>query len=318
MRVSRAAFLSAASAAATVTLFPRRPARAAGVVRIGSLESQNSAEAYYAQELGLYAKAGLSVEINTFQSGAASSSALAGGAIDIGISDALSLASAHSHGIQLIYIAPASISTKSNPAYVVMVPSASPIATAKDFDGKTIGVNGIKNVLQIPTEAWIDNNGGDSKTVKFVEMPFPALGPAMLAGRIDGGLVSEPFITANLDTGKIRVISLAEKSIAPEFMYSGWATTPDWANKNPDAVRKLVSVFSDTAKWANSHLPESAQMLVRITKMEPDVANKMIRVRYGERLNAALLQPVIDAAAKYGAIPKPFPAAEVFSPVALR
>jgi hypothetical protein len=30
-----------------------------------------------------------------------------------------------------------------------------------------------------------------------------------------------------------------------------------------------------------------------------------------------MIQPVIDASAKYGAIPKPFPASEIISPLAL-
>jgi NitT/TauT family transport system substrate-binding protein len=315
---NRSTFVRATVSIAAISAFPSRPARAATTVRIGALLSQNSAEAYYAQELGYFAKAGLDVEIVPFQSGNASAGALVGGAIDVGIGDALSVAAAHSHGIPIVYIAPASLFTKANPSYVVMVATNSPIAGAKGFNGKTIGVNGIKNILQIPTEAWIDNNGGDSKTVKFVEIPFPAQGPAILNDTIDGGLLSEPFITDNLATGKLRVISVADKTIAPEFMYSGWAVMTGWANANPDVVRKLVGVFADVAKWANTERTQSAQMLVKITKLAPDLAGKMIRVYYGERINPALVQPVIDAAAKYGAITAPFPASEIISQVALR
>jgi len=39
-----------------------------------------------------------------------------------------------------------------------------------DINGKTIAINGLKNINEIPTDAWIDNNGGDSKTLKFIEM----------------------------------------------------------------------------------------------------------------------------------------------------
>jgi NitT/TauT family transport system substrate-binding protein len=314
----RRRFLGAALAVGSVSFFPRRPARADDVVRIGTLTIDNTAEVFYAQELGMFAKAGLNVEIQIFQSGPASAAALAGGAIDLGIADSVSMASAHSRGLPLNYIAPATIYTKANPSYVLMVPATSAIKSAKDFNGKTLAVNGIKNILQIPTEAWIDNNGGDSKSVKFVEVPFPAMGPAMLAGTIDGASVSEPFITNFLDGGKIRAISVADKNVAPEFMFSGWTTTADWASKHPDAVKKLVGVFAEAARWGNANHEKSAQILVKASKMPPEVANKMIRAYYGERLDAALLQPVIDACAKYGTIAKPFPAAEVFSAVALR
>jgi hypothetical protein len=52
--------------------------------------------------------------------------------------------------------------------------------------------------------------------------------------------------------------------------------------------------------------------------MPAEIASKMVRSYYGEKLDPALLQPVVDAAAKYGAIAKSFPAADVISPAALR
>ncbi len=317
MSCRRATFLSSAAAASAVTLFPARPARADEVVRIGTLTIDNTAEVFYAQDVGMFSKAGLNVDVQTFQSGPASASALAGGAIDLGIADSVTMASAHSRGLPLTYIAPATIYTRANPSYVLMVPTASTIRTAKDFSGKTLATNGIKNILQIPTQAWIDNNGGDSKTVKFVEIPFPAMGAAIVNGTVDGATVSEPFVTNFLDTGKVRAISAAERNVAPEFMFSGWATTSEWALKHPDAVKKLVGVFAEAARWGNANHAQSAQILVKASKMPAEVANKMIRAYYGERLDALLLQPVIDAAAKYGTIAKAFPATDVFSPVAL-
>jgi hypothetical protein len=41
--------------------------------------------------------------------------------------------------------------------------------------------------------------------------------------------------------------------------------------------------------------------------MDPDAAAGMVRVRYGEALNPAFLQPVINVAAKYSKF-TPFPA----------
>ena len=317
MTFRRATFLSAAAAGA-VTFFPPRPARSDDAVRIGTLTIDNTAEVFYAQELGMFAKAGVNADVQIFQSGPASAAALVGGAIDLGIADSVSMASAHARGLPLAYIAPATIFTPAFPAYVLMVPSNSPIKSAKDFNGKTLAVNAIKDILQIPTQAWIDNNGGESKSVKFVEVPFPAMGPAMINGTIDGASVSEPFITNFLDTGKLRAISVAEKNVAPEFMFSGWTTTSGWAQKHPDAVKKLVAVFAEAARWGNANHSQSAQILVKVSKMPAAVANKMTRSHYGERLDAALLQPVIDAAAKYGTIPRTFSATEVFSPGALR
>ena len=101
-------------------------------------------------------------------------------------------------------------------------------------------------------------------------------------------------------------------------MFSGWAATKDWVAAHQDVAKRFVGVMNETAKWANANHAQSAQILVAVNKMPAEVAAKMVRAYYGERLDASLLQPVIDACAKYGTIPKAFAAAEVFSAVALR
>lgn len=318
MTLRRSQFVAAATAVAAAGLLPSTARAQEQPIRIGALLIDNTAQVFFAQDQGFWKKAGLNVEISTFQSGGAAASALAGGAIDISIADAVSMASAHAHGLPLVYLAPATIYTPAQPAYALLVSTNSPIKTAKDLTGKTVAVNAIKNILQIPTEAWIDNNGGDAKSVKFVEMPFPAMAAAIIDGRVDAASLSEPFITGGLDTGKLRAISVAQKNVARSFMFSGWCSTQAWAQSHPDLVTKFIAVMSETAKWANANKALSSQILVRVSKMPAEIASKMVRSYYGERLDPALLQPVVDAAAKYGAIAKSFPAADVISPAALR
>jgi NitT/TauT family transport system substrate-binding protein len=155
--------------------------------------------------------------------------------------------------------------------------------------------------------------------VKFVEMPYPAMLAAVDAGTIDGAAIVEPFMTfAQAKPGKYRLISLSDRNLAPAFAVAGWSTTVAWARSHPDIVKKFVAVMAETARWANANHAQSAQILSTIAKMPPEVANKMERAYYGEHLEPGLLQPVIDATAKYGVVPKPFPAAEIIDANALR
>jgi NitT/TauT family transport system substrate-binding protein len=317
MSVARSSFLVAAASAGALTVLAER-ARGADALKIGALLLDNTAQPFYARELGAFTRAGLDADIAIFPSGGAAGAALVGGAVDVSIVDAVSMASAHAHGVPLVYLAPATIYTRAYPAYELLVPLTSSIRAARDFNGKTVAVNALKNILGIPTEAWIDNNGGNAQTVRFVEVPFPTMASAMLEGKVDAASISEPFITNALDTGKFRKISAAERNVAPEFMFSGWAATKDWVTAHPDLARRFVGVMNEMAKWANANHAQSAQILVAVNKMPAEVAAKMERSYYGEKLSPALLQPVIDAAAKYGAIAQPFPAADVISTSALR
>jgi hypothetical protein len=47
----------------------------------------------------------------------------------------------------------------------------------KDFNGKTFAINGLKNIGQIGAQAWIDNNGGDLRSLKYSGYVGPARQP---------------------------------------------------------------------------------------------------------------------------------------------
>ncbi len=53
-------------------------------------------------------------------------------------------------------------------------------------------------------------------------------------------------------------------------------------------------------------------MMAELTNTPLAVMQKIRRVLSATTLDAALAQPLIDAAAKYGTIPRAFPAAEFF------
>ena len=76
----------------------------------------------------------------------------------------------------------------------------SPVRTREGPHGKTVAVTTLRDLTQVAVMAWIDQNGGDSKAVRFIEMSPSSIGPAILDARIDCGFLGEPFLTQ--DTGK--------------------------------------------------------------------------------------------------------------------
>jgi NitT/TauT family transport system substrate-binding protein len=316
--MQRPAFLRAGAATAAAMFVPRVARTDDATITMGALTFDPAAEPYFAQDGGFFKKHGLNVDIQPFTSGVAALAALFGGSIDIAISDAVGAAAAHSRGLPVTYLAPACVFTQAAPASFLVVLASSPVKTAKDLNGKSIATNGLKNIVQIPTSAWIDNNGGDSKSVKFIELPVPQMAGAVEEGRLDAAIMSEPFITSAQGGNKFRVISIADNNVAPAFLYGGWASTIDWAEKNPDVVKRFVIAMNETAKWSNANHALTAPILTKISKVPLELTMKMNRVYFGEKFILAQYQPVIDACAKYGAIAKSFPAAELINAAALK
>ena len=300
----------ALAALAALVLLPQATRAVAddATLTIGTIPIDPTAEVYYAQEMGFFKKAGLDVTITPFTSGGAIAAAVVGGAVDIGLADSVSMTSAHARGLPLTYLAPAGIYKKGAETYVIAVPDASPIRTAKDFTGKTIAVNGLKNINEIPTDAWIDNNGGDSKTVKFVEMPVQEMADAMTQNRIDAAVVQEPFIAAAKKNARIYADVFG--AIGPSFLVSGYFGTSDFAKANPDLVKSFQRVMRETAIWANKNHAKTADILVSTLHVDAAVVPTMTRAIFAETLLPGQIQPVIDVAVKYGGISN-FPASEL-------
>ena len=280
-------------------------------IRLGVITVEAAAEAFYAVDMGFFKKQGLDVDLQVMQNGSAIAAAVAGGSLDIGFADTISIASAHARGLPFIYLAPTLLNSYAAPTLAVLVNAAGPIREAKDLNGKTIAVNGINNITMVPVEAWIDKNGGDSKTVKWIEVPIPVQNDSVSSGKVDGAVLGEPFITFGADKG-LRGLYMDKNAIAPRYVLAGFMTTKDWAAKNPAVAAKFIAAIKETAQWANTNHAASAAILSKYTKIPQPVVERMKRGEYAVPLLASDFQPVIDAAAKYGVLPKAFPAPEFF------
>jgi NitT/TauT family transport system substrate-binding protein len=290
-----------------------RPLRAqtAATIRIAGLRIESAAQLYYAKDMGFFAKAGLDADIQAIPGGSAAIvAAIEGGAIDIGYSAVDTLATIHQKNIPVVIIAPANeyVSPGSQRTTALVLPANSQVQKAKDLSGKTFAVAGFNTVADIAPRVWIDQNGGDSSAVKFVEVPFPAMTAALDAGRVDAAWVAEPFIGPATKNG--RAIAYGFDGISKHFIVSAWFTTPQWAKDHPDLVKRFAGVMRDTADWANTNPGKSGEILAKYTGLDPAVIATMARTRYGNQLTAPLTQPLIDVAAKYGKF-SPFPATEL-------
>jgi NitT/TauT family transport system substrate-binding protein len=284
-------------------------ASAATQLRIATLPIDGTALAYYAKDLGYFQEAGLDVAISNVTNGAAITAAVLSNALDLGWSNLISLSAAHKRGLPVVIIAAGGIHTPGSLATQLMVRKDSPINTAADLNGKVIGCTGLANIGQFAPELWIDKNGGTSSTVKFVEVPLPELPAALEQRRVDAGWLAEPFI--HVAEPYARTLATCFDAVAPRWMLGAWFTTTDWAAAHRDAVDSFRTVMAKTAVWANGHQSESAAILAKYSNLDVGFVRSMHRIVYATRPEASLVQPVIDLAARYGAINASFPAQEL-------
>ena len=281
------------------------------VVRVGDAIGDPYAEGYYAAEGGFFQKGGLNVDFQSFSNGAPIGQGVVTGNLDIGIMTPLAVASAVTHGVPLVMIAPGGVNSAKAPAGYLLVTKSSPLNTAKDFEGKTIGVATLRTLHELMLRAWFDKNGVEQSKVSLIELTFGEMGAAVERGTVSGAVEVEPLTSGLVNAGSVRVVAGPATAIAEEILGAAWFCTRDYAQKNPQVVRRFAGVMAEVARWANTHRRESGDIQARVGKLNPEAVRGMARVTYAETMQVAQIQPVLDAATKFGILPRQVAASEL-------
>jgi NitT/TauT family transport system substrate-binding protein len=263
---------------------------------------------------GMFRAARLEVDFSAQRSGAAVTAGVVGGSYQFGKSSIVPLITAFAKQIPIKLIAPGGMYRSDRPHIALIVRSDSPIKTAADMNGKTLGVSSLNDLYTLGIKLWIDKNGGDSTTLKIVELPISAIEDALDTGRIDAGGTTEPQLKLSLDTGKERVLAYMFDAIAPQFMYTAWFASSAYVDSNAPALATFSRVERQAAAYVNSHPAETVDTFSAFTDIPAAVIAKMTRATMGTALDPKLLQPVIDMCVRYKAIPAGFDAADMIAP----
>jgi NitT/TauT family transport system substrate-binding protein len=311
-RFSRAQ--AVAGAAAAVVLGPRLVrAQALQKIRFAGVPTDDMTPIYYAIKNGMYEKAGLELEIVPTSSGTVATTAVVAGSYEMGKGSLIASLVAHLKSLPLVVVANGSVWDPKVPYNLALVAKDSPIKTGADLNGKIGAAAGLNDLNQLVIQAWVDKNGGDSKTMKWIEIPNSAAGEALAQHRIDVCALQEPQLSAELAKGQVRALAPVYSAVSDHFCFGVYFANAEWASKNGDAVKRWVKTTYDATAYTNAHHAETVAMMAEVTKIPPSVISKMARVANATSSDPRLLQPLIDTAAKYKNIDHAFPAKDLFA-----
>lgn len=265
----------------------------------------------YAIRDGLFENTGLHVTLEKTSSGGAITSAVISGAYDIGKSSLVPLFNAHLRGLPIVIIAAGGLYDAAAPYGELVVAKNSPLASAKDLEDKTIGVSSLNDLNTLVTRAWVAKNGGDWRSLRYVELPMSAAVAALGEGRIDATVLLYPALAHALADATVKVLAPALNAIAPHFLMSAWFTTNSWAASNRETIATFTKTLEKAAAYTNAYPEATAQMISEYTKIPLSVIEHMPRIKIATSLNAGEIQPLVDAAVKYKTLPSGFPAAQL-------
>jgi NitT/TauT family transport system substrate-binding protein len=309
--MKRIALLAGALSAAAATRGVAQPARTPLTVMLTT--TADAVPFFYAQQQGMFERAGLDVTATIVTSGSVGSAAVIGGSAQIAASNIFTVMQAHLRGIPLVLIAPGGQHDPASPNSELFVLRDSPIRTGKDLEDRTLAVVSLHDLQTLSTRALIEQAGGDSTKVKFVELPQSSMLEAVTAKRVDGLVAYEPFRTADEASGQLRSIGAPFSAISKDMMYTAWIAMAPWVAANRATAAKFAQVIRQSSEYTNPHFMELIPLMASVAKLAPESLQKLHRVRDATALNPAFIQPVIDIAAHFKEITTAFPAQEIIA-----
>ncbi len=247
----------------------------------GVATSMSSIDLLIGIDQGFFKDEGLNVTTVPVQTGAAGVTQLVSNQIQVALGGLSGTITAAAQGIPIVFVSGGIADTKSDAGtwYETLVSPTSGIKSFKDLAGKKVALNSVNCCWDFWTRESVAADGGDQSTLQMVQLPFAQQAAALKAGQVDAITTQQPFAKQAEQQGFVSLgdpaaiaYGNAENGNTDYFMASAFVAShpdvvtrwraalqksADYANANPDAVRKVAvdNVKLDSALVAAAPVP---------------------------------------------------------------
>jgi NitT/TauT family transport system substrate-binding protein len=264
---------------------------------IAAVPATDSAGLYIAQERGMFAAAGLQVQIRTAVSSATVIQKQKQGIYDISSGAYPSYIAADASGDNFRVLVAGS--TMGPATQEIMVAPGSPINTVSDLKGKTIAINAAGNIGSLLVDSLLEDNavnwratGADRIIPKY--MPFPEMAHALQTHQVDAAWMPEPFITEDEETIGAQPLADTDQGAAESLPIAGYVVTQSWLDKYPHTAAAFRSVMEKAQAIAAQNQSEVQKSMTAFANVKPLSSNILATTGYPTQTTASPLQRVIS------------------------
>jgi NitT/TauT family transport system substrate-binding protein len=260
------------AAAAIAILLSAGSVLAQNKIQIGCTATSDCASAMLAIDEGVFRRHGIEAEMVLIGINSNIPAAILSNSIQIGGPTSTVFLQAADGGLDLVAIGGATVmSPVTNNNIAAFVKNGLTINSAKDFVGKKVGAPGLGAFLHVLFVKWLIEKGVDPRQVNFVEVTFPTMMDIMKSGSVDAVLTGEPFVTrmSNAGLGSVGAHYAAELNRTEPIIF--YAASREWAEKNPEVVKKFRAAIAETAPVVNEDREKASVSIAKFTKQPIDL-----------------------------------------------
>jgi ABC-type nitrate/sulfonate/bicarbonate transport system substrate-binding protein len=261
-----------------------------------------------AKEKGLFEKEGLRPEITIYRGGGETFEAIAANSADLGPVAVPLVATSRKRGV-LTKIVGGNGDEWSG--WILGVRTASPIKSAKELDGKKVGITSAGSGTDT-LALW----GQSEHKVTFQRVPVGGGGlvPNLLNDNLAAAVIYSPLSYQVVSEGKVRVLMDFATAMPPNI--GGWAATEKNLNERRPFIQKGLNALYGALEYLRNN-PEYAiktiaannELPMEIAKMEYE--KTFLRLSRDGKITLASVEKAMELAAASG-VKDMAPAAEIF------
>jgi len=158
-----------------------------------------------------------------------------------------------------------------------MVRENSPIKSAADLKGKSIGIVSLSSNSELQVKVILERIGMSLRDVKLVPTPYPASYEALKAGLIDVGSFPQPFLAMAKHLGGVRTIFTAKDAAPYDEELLVLMAKDEYLTKNRPIIEAMLVDFIAATKFYTEHSREARKALIdsKMVRIDPEVFYEM-------------------------------------------
>jgi NitT/TauT family transport system substrate-binding protein len=188
----------------------------------------------------------------------------------------------------------------------LVTPPQSNTASVAALRGKAISVLGPRNVGDILVDSLLTTHGIPVADEHFPNVPFPAIGDAFKARKMNAAFAPEPFVTLLEREGGIQELADLDVGATTNFPIQGMVTTQSWAQRNPGTLQAFLRAYTAGQAIAATQRAKVEQALETFLHLPPVVVALVSLPAFPQGVDPVRLQRTVSAMLQFGILSPQF------------
>ena len=224
------------------------PVENVGTLKIAVLPIIDTLPMYVAEQEGLFAKHGVTVEFVPVASAPERDQLLAAGQADGTVNETLAVMLFNKDAVQMQAVRYALRPMEGYGHFFILASAQSGITDAQGLKGVEIGVSQ-GTVIEYVTERLLQAEGLTADEIKTIAVPkIPDRMALLASGELKAGVMPDPLASLSVQQGAVKVL---DDSMYPEYGFSIISFRKEVIDANPAAVKAFLAAIEEASDLIN-------------------------------------------------------------------